>query len=332
VFAPLKKSSRPDEISSGLNGRRGRSISIAMLLILVVLISAGSGVYAGASFFAQQGPGVTVTTTLFTTTTSWTTSTIWSTVTAVVQGILTTVEYTTSTSTVTVTGSTSTPTGKTVTARGNAQIDTAQSQFGGASGLFDGNGDYLSTPDSADWAFGSGDFTIDFWVRFSSLTNEQMFASQVVDGNNFWWVYKSSNADGNKLWMDFRIGSVTKGRYIMTNAWNCAINTWYHLAFVRYGAIGLIFIDGVSQTLTESTAFGTKDVGNVAALLEIGRYNLGAADYLYGWLDEFRVSKGVARWTSNFTPPTSPYARDASTVLLLHMDGADGSITFIDGY
>jgi hypothetical protein len=76
-----------------------------MLLILVVLISAGSGVYAGASFFAQQGPGVTVTTTLFTTTTSWTTSTIWSTVTEVVQGVLTTIEYTTSTSTVTVTGS-----------------------------------------------------------------------------------------------------------------------------------------------------------------------------------------------------------------------------------
>jgi hypothetical protein len=81
-----------------------------MLLILVVLLSAGSGVYAGASFFAQQGPGVTVTTTIYTTTTSWTTSTIWSTVTEVVQGVLTTVQYTTSTSTITVTGSTSYPT------------------------------------------------------------------------------------------------------------------------------------------------------------------------------------------------------------------------------
>jgi hypothetical protein len=81
-----------------------------MLLILVVLVSAGSGVYAGASFFAQQAPGVTVTTTIYTTTTSWTTSTIWSTVTAVVQGVLTTIEYTTSTNTVTVTGGTNTGT------------------------------------------------------------------------------------------------------------------------------------------------------------------------------------------------------------------------------
>jgi hypothetical protein len=81
-----------------------------MLLILVVLISAGSGVYAGASFFAQQGANVTVTTTIYTTTTSWTTSTIWSTVTEIVQGILTTVEYTTSTSTITMTQPPITPT------------------------------------------------------------------------------------------------------------------------------------------------------------------------------------------------------------------------------
>jgi hypothetical protein len=79
-----------------------------MLLILVVLVSAGSGVYAGASFFAQQGANVTVTTTIYTTTTSWTASTIWSTVTQTVEGVLTTIEYTTSTSTATVTGGTTT--------------------------------------------------------------------------------------------------------------------------------------------------------------------------------------------------------------------------------
>jgi hypothetical protein len=54
---------------------------------------------------------------------------------------------------------------KAVTAVGNAQIDTAQSKFGNASALFDGAGDYLSVPDSADWAFGTGAFTIDFWTQ-----------------------------------------------------------------------------------------------------------------------------------------------------------------------
>jgi hypothetical protein len=101
----LKKSSR----AAG-SAFKGRSVPVAVLLVLVVLLSAGSGLYAGASFFPQQAPNVTITTTIFTTTTSWTTSTIWSTVTSVVQGLWTTVQYTTSTSTVTVTGGTNTGT------------------------------------------------------------------------------------------------------------------------------------------------------------------------------------------------------------------------------
>jgi preprotein translocase subunit SecG len=102
VVNRLKKNSH--EASPLLNDRRGRAIPVAVLLIFVVLLSMGSGIYASASFFAQQAPNVTVTTTIYTTTTSWTTSTIWSTVTQVVQGVLTTIDYTTSTSTVTVTG------------------------------------------------------------------------------------------------------------------------------------------------------------------------------------------------------------------------------------
>jgi hypothetical protein len=86
---------------------------MAVLLVLVVLLSLGSGLYAGASFFPQQAPNVTITTTIFTTTTSWTTSTIWSIVTSVVEGIWTTVQYTTSTSTVTVTSHPPTNLGKT---------------------------------------------------------------------------------------------------------------------------------------------------------------------------------------------------------------------------
>jgi len=94
---------------------KGRAIPVTVLLILTILLSVGSGLYAGASFFAQQAPNVTVTATIFTTTTSWTTSTIWSTVTSVVYGVWTTVQYTTSTSTKTVTAGTSTNFGTTST-------------------------------------------------------------------------------------------------------------------------------------------------------------------------------------------------------------------------
>ena len=74
----------------------------------------------------------------------------------------------------------------TVTAVGNAQIDTAQYKFGGASGLFDGTGDYLTIPDHADFNFGAGDFTIDFWVRFNAINTAQAFISQTEDANNQW--------------------------------------------------------------------------------------------------------------------------------------------------
>jgi preprotein translocase subunit SecG len=116
VFEQLKKENKPSEANSSPKAQ-SRSIPVAVLLLFVVLLSAGSGIYAGASFFAQQASHVTVTTTIYTTTTSWTTSTVWSTVTSTVLGILTTVTYTTSTSTVTVTG---TPTPVVVTVGGTS--------------------------------------------------------------------------------------------------------------------------------------------------------------------------------------------------------------------
>jgi hypothetical protein len=124
----LKKNRGPSEASSILNDRRRHAIPVAVLLIFVVLLSMGSGIYASAFYFAQQAPNVAVTATIYTTTTSWTTSTIWSTVTQTVQGILTTVQYTTSTSTVTVTGSTSAST-STQTVGGASNIVNVGAMF-----------------------------------------------------------------------------------------------------------------------------------------------------------------------------------------------------------
>src|SRR5690606_29617491 len=64
---------------------------------------------------------------------------------------------------------------KTWTANGNAQIDTAQSKFGAASGLFDGTGDYITTPDHNDFTLGSSDFTIDFWAKRNSNGNMRIY-------------------------------------------------------------------------------------------------------------------------------------------------------------
>ena len=318
----MKKSSGTDR--SALDSRRLHSVLVAVLLVFVVLLSVGSGVYVGASFFPQQAPNVTTTTTIFTTTTSWTTSTIWSTVTQVVQGVLTTIEYTTSTSTVTVTGSTGPDTSTmlllhmdgtdgsqnfvdnslqahSVTAKGSARISTAQSKFGGASGLFGGAGDYLSLADSADWAFGTGSWTVDFWVRFNSVAGEQVFFSQGTDGNHY---CSMEFVSGTGLTIfDYNGG----WNYKFRSSWSPSINTWYHLAFERDGNTPRIFIDGVAQTVTEDTTVSGKTLTDYASALRIGIVYDGVNYPLKGWLDEFRVSKGIARWTSNFTPPTAPY-------------------------
>jgi len=217
----------------------------------------------------------------------------------------------------------------TVTANGNAQIDTAQSKFGGASGLFDGTGDYLSIPDSDDWYFGAGAFTIDFWVRSNALpatSGMQMIVCHYQDASNYWFfgLYNSAGAYqwqfGNKAGDSFNI-LVTK------NSPGLSTDAWYHIALVRNGNSWMIFQGGtqVGTTDTDSDA-----VSGFTNNLQIGYFSATNPYYLNGWLDEFRVSKGVARWTSNFTPPTSAYAADSPTVLLLHMNGADGSTTFID--
>ena len=226
-----------------------------------------------------------------------------------------------------------TRTAKTVTPHGSgtglgAQIDTAQSKFGGASGLFDGTDDYLSLEDSPDWYFSTGDFTIEFRVRFNSLPNvgntESCVYCQYVDTSNR-IRFGFYSTDGINV---SPVATVISGGVTVLNRGPVAtivVNTWYHFAFVRSGSTHYIFQDGVQ--LDSASMSGV--VPNLASSLYVGTLS-GASQYFNGWLDELRVTKGLARWTANFTPPTAPHTPDGYDVLLLPMDGADASTTFLD--
>mgnify|MGYP001578078452 CR=1 FL=1 len=194
--------------------------------------------------------------------------------------------------------------GKIVTAVGNAQIDTAQKKFGTASGLFDGTGDYLTVPDSDDWNFGTGDFTVDFQIRINTVARDNAF----FDLGNYianagLGCYRSSA--GNLV--VFMNGGA--GKY--TNAWVPVAGTWYHVEISRSGTDLKVFIDGtqLGATVTNST-----DIQAGATGIAIG-YSVDASNPmgtgLDGWIDEFRVSKGVARHTANFTAPTAAYSASA---------------------
>jgi len=218
-----------------------------------------------------------------------------------------------------------------VTAYGNAQIDTAQNKFGGASGLFDGTGDYLSLVDSDDWNFGTGDFTIDFWVRFNALpaaSGTQTFLAQGPDDSNYWRLILYNNA-GTYMWFFQNRVSASYTINIGRNSPGLSTSMWYHVAISRSGSSWYMFQGG-----TQCGTVGTDadPISDWTASLYVGIHVDGSSAPHNGWLDELRISKGVARWTSNFSPPTSAYVADLSTVLLLHMDGADGSTTFTDDY
>jgi hypothetical protein len=193
---------------------------------------------------------------------------------------------------------------KSVTAYGNAQIDTTQSKFGGASGLFNGVGDYLTLADSTDWDFGTGDFTIDFWVRFNSLpslgTDRWIITQSDLNFKSFG--VRLLNESSIYKWNFFTYNSGFEINIKKTTTVN--IDTWYHIAVIRNGNGFYIFQDG---TQIGTTDVDSRSIPSITGYLYIADHGLGTIN-LDGYLDELRISNGIARSTSNFTPPISEYS------------------------
>jgi hypothetical protein len=187
---------------------------------------------------------------------------------------------------------------------------------GDGNAFFNGTSANLTAPDDADWYFGTGNFTIEFWLYLNDIPAQFQFIGQWADGSNYWRCEMYAN---KHIYMSFIFGGATIADYRFISL--LVPGKWYHLAFVRNGVTGLIFLDGVSQFVTESTAFGASDVGNVAAVLSIGAKSASGATSMFysGYMDEIRISKGIARYTSNFTPSTR-FTADSYTKLLLHFD------------
>lgn len=218
-----------------------------------------------------------------------------------------------------------------ITGNGGVSISTSQSEFGGASALFDGTTGYLTSPDSDNWYFGTGDFTVDFWARFNALPtngNSMVILSQYTDNNNYFG-FRLSNSAGTYQWVFVVSVSSSSSIFDSKNSPGLSTSVWYHIVLVRSGSYWYVFQGGA---LCGSTYSNSNSVPNESGSLLIGAGKAGAnpSYYMNGWLDEFRVSKGIARWTNNFAPPTAPYVRDSDTVLLLHMDDINGSTSFVD--
>ena len=191
--------------------------------------------------------------------------------------------------------------GHTFTASGNAQIDTTQSKFGGASGLFDGTGDLVSSANHADWDVGSGDFTIECWVRPAAISTTRNIATKRADSSGYapFLIYIDTSGKAG-----FTLSTSGSGWNvnILSVAAMYTAGTWAHVAMCRQSSNVYCWVNGVSA----GTGSASGAVMTNTQPLCIGA-NGDATQSFNGNIDDFRITKGVARYTSSFTL-TSMYA------------------------
>ena len=172
-------------------------------------------------------------------------------------------------------------------------VSDAQSKFGGESLYFNGAA-YLSLSELIPQ---SGDFTVDWW-EYVTGNSATRFAQSINGGVGGLVAGGSSNT--NALYV-----SSTGAAWNIVNgllAFNSTLNTWVHWALVRQGTTWTTYRNGIqfAQTAASGTMYSN------GAGLVIGSFLYDSNHYFQGYMDEFRVSN-VARWTSDFTPPTEPY-------------------------
>jgi hypothetical protein len=190
----------------------------------------------------------------------------------------------------------SSPSKHTITANGDVTHSGAQSKFSGGSIYFDGTGDYLSMASSSEWAL-DGEFTIDFWVYLPTVSIYNDFiASQkyYTAGYNGNWVFRINSS--NQL--EARMYDAQVNVFDENSTTTLSADTWYHVAYTRDSNDRLDFwLDGTSiHNFTNSATFTSTADG-----IYVGNSFTTA---FTGYLDEFRITKGTALWTSAFTPPT----------------------------
>jgi hypothetical protein len=195
---------------------------------------------------------------------------------------------------------------------GNAQIDTTTKKFGTGSMEFDGNGDILVARNIELLDFPSGDFTVEFWYNTNTLTptGPGTAGYGFIVGKTNWngtnsgagWSVFQFNQTIVFFYPGSTLTSIATGNVII------ATNTWYHIAVVRSGTATnntKIYINGVQQ------AQGTPTITSSTQPLVVGEINTSYGwDIRYatnGYIDDLRITKGVARYTANFTAPTKEF-------------------------
>jgi hypothetical protein len=194
----------------------------------------------------------------------------------------------------------------TLTRNGNATQGTF-TPFSAPSGYwgnyFDGSGDYLSVAANAAFNFGTGDFTVEFWINYSDPAGAQtVFDIGYTSAPN---MLLQASSGAMALYVNGASNIIGSGATDITGQWN-------HYAVVRSGSTITMYRNGVSVGTTSYSG----NVGNSSSTVYVGGSTGGGGYYVNGYLSNFRVVKGTAVYTSTFTPPTSPLTAITNTSLL----------------
>lgn len=191
------------------------------------------------------------------------------------------------------------PSPKTATVFGNAQIDTAQFKFGASSALFDGAGDYLQYATNTAFGFGSGNYTVEGWVRQDTTTAiaRTLFDNRSASDAGI-GIYCNNNAVNEERRLIMGNNSAIIGGGGSTQFTS---NTWQHWAVARNGTTVKGFIGGTEVwSITDSRTLASTNA------VFIGANYLGTQPH-NGHLDDVRITKGIARYTASFSAPTAPF-------------------------
>ena len=206
----------------------------------------------------------------------------------------------------------------------DSHIPLGEKKYGETSIVFDGTGDYLSIPDSNDWELGDT-YTLEFWCRCADVGASQIGPCHQDDA--------SSNRglltliDGGK-WKAGKSGS------LLASTSDVDDDAWHHLVMSVDSGTGHLYVDG-----TREATGSVNDIPAVSGNFEIGRWRDSSGEYLDGYIDDLRITKGLAIYTgSTFDVPTSALTTtwsastgiaantDASkVVLLIHGDNSKNS-------
>jgi hypothetical protein len=209
------------------------------------------------------------------------------------------------------------PNALTVTATG-APVYSGLSPFGNTyagSVLFNGTSQYLSAPDNAAFTLGSGNFTVETWIYNGTTGARQVICGQIDSGGTIaslsFYLEKTA---ANKFLAGVASGGTS---YTATSTANLPLNQWTHLAFVRNGNTGTLYINGTADGTVNLTGVTVNDSTNAFSIGRLGEF---ASLYFPGYISNLRITKGTAVYTANFTPSTTPLTAITNTSLLVRGD------------